>query len=388
MSKLNFFNDDSKNCLYPIGAMQGNESLQLGAFSIKELWEGLIQDVIANTEQKNAEKVQFAIGHGELNDRWIPSKEALFTLSALPIGTDLYGNEAPLFRWTNEDSTPSKSKQMLENADILNAPHELFTRAGDWIHQQANRCKQNWGGEHGGQIKLPSHVHVIGPLENLIMAPGARVLGCTINTEEGPVLLGPGSEVQEGSHVRGPLYLGAGSVLKMGAKIYGPTSIGEQCRIGGEVSNSVFLGFSNKGHDGFVGNSVIGRWCNLGAATNTSNLKSNYSKVKMWNVDSESLEATGLQFCGLIMGDHSKSGINTMFNAGSVVGAGCNIFGSGFQPKHIPPFSWGGGKNWTVYDLGKFLQTARSVMERRGCELTPDQIHNWTNLHQNLRSSN
>jgi UDP-N-acetylglucosamine diphosphorylase/glucosamine-1-phosphate N-acetyltransferase len=174
----------------------------------------------------------------------------------------------------------------------------------------------------------------------------------------------------EGSMVRGPLAMCQNSVLKMGTKIYGATTLGPFCKVGGEVSNSVFQGFSNKGHDGFLGNSVIGEWCNLGADTNNSNLKNNYAEVKLWNYSKDRFEKTGLQFCGLIMGDHSKCGINTMFNTGTVVGISSNLFGPGFPRNFIPSFSWGGSGGYTTFNLDKVYEVAQKVMERRNIELS------------------
>ncbi len=185
----------------------------------------------------------------------------------------------------------------------------------------------------------------------------------------------------EGSIVRGPLALCEHAGLKMGAKIYGPTTIGPHSKVGGEVNNSVIIGYSNKGHDGFLGNSVLGEWCNLGADTNNSNLKNNYEEVKLWSYRERSFVRTGLQFCGLIMGDHSKCGINTMFNTGTVVGVSANIFGSGFPRNFVPSFSWGGAHGVTDYTVSKALQTARKVMERRGVELSVADIDILTHIH-------
>ena len=172
----------------------------------------------------------------------------------------------------------------------------------------------------------------------------------------------------EGSVIRGPLAMCDHSVLKLSAKIYGPTTLGPFCKIGGEVNNSVFTGYSNKAHDGFLGNSVIGEWCNLGADTNNSNLKNNYSEVKQWNYVEERFVDTGQQFCGLIMGDHSKCGINTMFNTGTVVGVNANIYGEGFPRNFIPSFSWGGMKGFKEYRLEKAFEVAQLVMKRRNKE--------------------
>ena len=175
--------------------------------------------------------------------------------------------------------------------------------------------------------------------------------------------------------------IGEGSVIKMGAKIYGPAAIGPDCKVGGEVKDVVILGHSNKAHDGYLGNSIIGEWCNLGAGTSVSNLKNNYEEVKLWSYREGSFVRTGLQFCGLIMGDHSKCGINTMFNTGTVVGVSANIFGSGFPRNFVPSFSWGGAHGVTDYTVSKALQTARKVMERRGVELSVADIDILTHIH-------
>jgi UDP-N-acetylglucosamine diphosphorylase/glucosamine-1-phosphate N-acetyltransferase len=350
--------------------------------TLSEAWNSLTKVSITLFKQDIGPNVRIRMQEGQLNDRWLPTTEAIETLIQLPEGVDLYFENSPLFRWNQNKNSLKPARKTIPKADLLQSPTELFIGAGKWIEDQAQEVLGKWGATTAANLALPAHVLIIGPRENLIVAPGARILASTINTESGPVLLGPDSEIQEGCNIRGPLYLGAHSIVKMGAKIYGPTSIGDHCRIGGEVSNSVFLGYSNKGHDGFVGNSVIGHWCNLGAATNTSNLKSNYSQVKLWNENAQALIESDLQFCGLVMGDHSKSGINTMFNTGSVVGPGCNIYGSGFQPKHIPPFSWGGGVDWNIHDFAKFIKTANAVMERRGQKLTETEIERWRIEHQ------
>lgn len=200
---------------------------------------------------------------------------------------------------------------------------------------------------------------------------GAKARGAIFNTDEGPIYLGKDSEVMEGSLVRGPFALCDNATLKMGAKIYGATTVGPHSKVGGEVNNCVIQGYSNKGHDGFIGNSVIGAWCNLGADTNTSNLKNNYGEVKTWNYLTESITPSGKQFVGLVMGDHSKCGINTMFNTGTTVGVFANVFDSGFPPKFIPSFSWGGGDHFETYNLQKAFAVAESVMARRDEKLTP-----------------
>jgi UDP-N-acetylglucosamine diphosphorylase/glucosamine-1-phosphate N-acetyltransferase len=186
-----------------------------------------------------------------------------------------------------------------------------------------------------------------------------------INTNTGPVYIARDAEVMEGCLIRGPFALGEHAVLKMGAKIYGATTIGEGCKVGGEVNNSIFYANSNKAHDGFIGNAVIGEWCNLGADTNNSNLKNNYEEVKLWNEKRKTFVKTGLQFCGLIMGDHSKCGINTMLNTGTVIGVSCNIYGAGFPRNFIPSFSWGSANGFMEYQLAKASDTASRVFARR-----------------------
>ncbi|MEM6771107.1 MAG: glucose-1-phosphate thymidylyltransferase, partial [Bacteroidota bacterium] len=199
--------------------------------------------------------------------------------------------------------------------------------------------------------------------------PSAKVRAAILNAEDGPIYLGPYSEIMEGAVVRGAHAIGAKSRVNIGAKLRGDTTIGPSCKIGGEVANSVIQGYSNKGHEGYLGNSVLGSWCNLGADTNTSNLKNNYAPVRIWHYPSERFRNTGTQFCGLIMGDHSKCGINTMFNTGTVVGVSANIFGAGYPRNFIPSFSWGGAKGMITYRMNKVLETAALVMPRKGGEL-------------------
>ena len=207
--------------------------------------------------------------------------------------------------------------------------------------------------------------------DQLFIEEGATVEGAIINATS-PVYVGKNAQIMEGALIRGGCSLGESAVLKMGAKIYGPTTIGPFSKVGGEVNNSIIIGYSNKGHDGFLGNSVLGEWCNLGADTNTSNLKNNYSEVRLWNYEKESFVKTGTQFCGLMMGDHSKCGINTMFNTGTVVGVSCNIYGAGYPRNFIPSFSWGGPQGMRSFHFDKAMEVAEIVMARRDKELSSE----------------
>ena len=204
----------------------------------------------------------------------------------------------------------------------------------------------------------------------IFIEEGAKLPLCSLNATDGPIYIGKNAEIMEGAMIRGPFALCEGATVKMCAKIYSGTTIGPYCKAGGEINNSVLFGYSNKGHDGFLGNSVVGEWCNIGADTNTSNLKNDYSPVRLWDFETEGFAKTGLQFCGLMMGDHSKCGINTMFNTGTVVGVSANIFGSGFPRNFIPSFSWGGSAGMTTYKTNKAFEVAKVVMARRNVEFT------------------
>ncbi|MFK8037844.1 MAG: putative sugar nucleotidyl transferase [Crocinitomicaceae bacterium] len=215
----------------------------------------------------------------------------------------------------------------------------------------------------------PSNTNQILGAENLFIEPGAKIECAILNASTGPIYIGKNAEVMEGAIIRGPFALGTHATVKMGAKIYGPTTIGPECKVGGEISNSILHGYSNKGHDGFIGNSLIGEWCNLGADTNSSNLKNNYGQVKLYDFKTKTMAQTPLQFCGLLMGDHSKTGINTMLNTATTVGVSANLFGAEFPPKYIPSFSWGSNDRFVFI---KALEVAENMMGRRNLDLTED----------------
>lgn len=210
--------------------------------------------------------------------------------------------------------------------------------------------------------------------DNLFVEDGAIIRCSILNSTTGPIYIGRDAEVMEGSIIRGPFALCENSSTKLGTKIYGPTTIGPNSKVGGELNNVVIQANSNKAHDGFLGNSVIGEWCNIGADSNNSNLKNTYSEVKLWSYKEQKFISTGTIFCGLIMGDHSKCGINTMFNTGTVVGVGANVFGAGFPRQFIPDFSWGGASGFTTFKFIEFVETAKAVMSRRNIDLSEPQI--------------
>lgn len=248
--------------------------------------------------------------------------------------------------------------------DLIFLEHtwDIFTYAGEMIKFDFNLLTVNRKSENLSSTNIK-----IG--ENpVFVEKGAIVEASVLNTTNGPIYIGKDAEVMEGCQIRGPFAMCEHSVVKMGAKIYGPTCLGPHVKVGGEVNNVVFFGYANKAHDGFLGNAVIGEWCNIGADTNNSNLKNNYAEVKMWDYETHRFAKTGLQFCGLIMGDHSKTGINTMFNTGTVVGVCCNLFGSGFPRNYVPSFAWGGASGYSVYGVKKAISVSEIVMKRRNLE--------------------
>ncbi|MCB9198174.1 MAG: GlmU family protein [Flavobacteriales bacterium] len=261
-----------------------------------------------------------------------------------------------------------KGSTMLEydlEVSIVRRPWDIFKLNGQEIELDFARITE--GRE---SFELHESNTIIGDEDLIFIEEGAKVYASILNTNDGPIYIGKDAEIMEGCLVRGGLALCEHATLKMGAKIYGPTTIGPHSKVGGEVGNSVILGYSNKGHDGYLGNSVLGEWCNLGADTNTSNLKNNYSNVRAYSYLEGEYVETDLQFCGLIMGDHSKSSINTMFNTGTVVGVCANVFDGGFPPKHIPSFAWGGKDGIEKFKLDKAYEVAEKVMSRRGIDLT------------------
>jgi len=244
--------------------------------------------------------------------------------------------------------------------NIVNHTWDIFSLNGQEIEADYDLlCKGR-----KSQV-ISSTVQVLGK-EKIFFEEGAKAEFVTLNATDGPIYIAKDAELMEGAVIRGPFALCEHSTVKMASKIYGPTTIGPESKVGGELNNVVIQGYTNKAHDGFLGNSVIGEWCNLGADTNNSNLKNNYAEVRLWNYQTEGFAKTGLQFCGLIMGDHSKCGINTMFNTGTVIGVSANIFGSGFLRNFVPSFSWGGASGFTEYKTNKAFEVAEKVFERRG----------------------
>jgi len=376
------FEDKKWSDFLPLAYTRPVGDLRIGMFKIADKYARLFNCQVSHDTRTELRLVFPALetpGALRINARLLPDPQVVDAIKKLHPGQTLSWHDTTLA----VNGLVSDENQINYDGEPL-----LLEQATDLFSLNGKALKLDFEMSVQGKKSEPLHASnvLIGPAEQLFIAPGAKIFASSINTLEGPVYIDLEAEVMEGSHIRGPFYLGEHATLKMSSKIYGPTTIGPHCKIGGEVSNSVILGYSNKAHDGFIGNSILGEWCNLGADTNTSNLKNNYSHVRTWSYTHQRYEDTGLTFCGLVMADHSKCGINTMFNTGTVVGVSANIFGGSFPPKHIPSFTWGGSDGFEEYSLHKSLETAAKVLERRQIKLTSEMAQLLTEIFNHTAS--
>ena len=350
--------------LAPFTLTRSISALRIGLRTIQETWsDALDQEVSIQTQAYLMDRPPVIEGRCVMiNSAFLCVPDLVERILALNPGESLYDYGVQVASFV--DASASDAKEIEINGEVgwkmLSRPWEIFEWAGEQIERDYEILTKN----STSQV-LPDHCICIGPTDQLFIEEGAEVLNATFNTLHGPVYIGKDAKVMEGSRVRGPFMMGEGAVLKMNAKIYGATVLGPYCKVGGEVSNSVFQGYSNKGHDGYLGNSVIGYWCNLGADTNTSNLKNNYSSVKVYSYLEQDYVNSNRQFVGTLMGDHCKTGINTMLNTGTVLGVNVNIVGGDFPPKFIPSFSWVNRQKLYTYRLDKAVDVAKAVMARR-----------------------
>ena len=366
------FDGPYRDNLLPFTYTKPVADLRVGILTIREKWELFLKTTTTTvTEDYLSEKYPMVELEYNvmINASVIPSKDLVEQIKSLKHNQAIFYNEELIafFSLSNDETIDfelfDKINLNVEPIVIKNT-WDIFSKNGIALQRDYEKIT-----EGRKSLPIPDSVNVVNP-EQIFIEEGATLNFVTINASEGPVYIGKNSEIMEGSIIRGPLALCEGAILKLGTKIYGPTTVGPFSKVGGEVNNSVISGYSNKGHDGFLGNSVIGEWCNLGADTNTSNLKNNYAEVRLWDYESGRFASTGLQFCGLMMGDHSKCAINTMFNTGTVVGVCANIFGSGFPRNFVPSFSWGGSQGFTTYLTSKAFEVAKIVMSRRNLEFT------------------
>jgi UDP-N-acetylglucosamine diphosphorylase/glucosamine-1-phosphate N-acetyltransferase len=366
------FDGPSRNNLLPFTYTRPVADIRIGILTIREKWETYLGFTTTTlTEDYLSEKYPMVEMDENvmINASYLPNSELSEMVRNLEENQAIFKDEDVIafFSKDTQDDIDFNTYEAIEfNDDLIKIEHtwDIFRKNGDALIEDFELLTKGRKSQ-----PIPSSNRVI-DASNVFIEEGATLEFAILNASTGPIYIGKDSEIMEGSVIRGPFALCQGSTVKIGAKIYGPTTIGPFSKIGGEVNNSVLFGYSNKGHEGFLGNSVLGEWCNLGADTNTSNLKNDYSPVRLWDYQTESFANTGLQFCGLMMGDHSKCGINTMFNTGTVVGVSANIFGSGYPRNFIPSFSWGGYTGFTTYHTKKAFEVARVVMSRRDVEFS------------------
>lgn len=366
------FDGTVRNALLPFTFTRPVADIRIGILTIREKWETQLGTTTTTlTEEYLQEKYPMVEMEENvmINAAFVPNKELVALVQDLKTNQAIFAGDEVVAFFTNEnqEEVDFESYEILDfDTNCIKIEHtwDIFSKNDQAIREDfelitADRTSQ----------PIPKSVNVIAP-ENIFIEEGAKLEFVTLNASTGPIYIGKNAEIMEGSVIRGPFALCEKAQVKLATKVYGATTVGPHCRIGGEVNNSVLFGYSNKGHDGFLGDSVLGEWCNIGADSNNSNLKNNYEEVKLWSYETENFAKTGLQFCGLMMGDHSKCGINTMFNTGTVVGVSANIFGSGFPRNFVPSFSWGGASGFTTYLTKKAFEVAKVVMSRRNVEFT------------------
>ena len=367
------FDGNERNNLLPLTFTRPVADLRIGILTIREKWEKVLETVTSTkTEDYLNGKWPLKIEKENvfINSSFIPTPALVSEIKNLKAGEKLVvgGEIISYFQEGSKETDLESLQEKIFADDVLKISNtwDIFSKNGEAISLDFELLTKN---RKSQEIHASNYVKAA---DNIFIEKGASVENCSLNASSGPIYIGKNATIMEGSLIRGPFAICEDAVVKLGAKIYGPTTIGPSCKAGGEINNSVLFQNSNKGHDGFLGNSVLGEWCNIGADSNNSNLKNNYAEVRLWNYDTENFARTGLQFCGLIMGDHSKCGINTMFNTGTVVGVSANIFGSGFPRNFIPGFSWGGSAGTSTYKLEKALETAEIVMKRRNIDLSEE----------------
>jgi len=366
------FDGSVRNQLLPFTFTRPVADLRVGILTIREKWEkhlGFTTTTVTEDYLSDKYPMVELDRNVLINASFLPSENLVGQIKDLSENQAIFYKDEPIAFFSLEGQEVDLKDFNIteyEGDDLLRIEHtwDIFSKNGEAIQRDFDLITKGRTSQ-----PIPEMTPTFSP-ENIFIEEGAKLPLCSLNATNGPIYIGKDSEIMEGCMIRGPFALCEGAIVKMSAKIYGPTTIGPYSRAGGEINNSVLFGYSNKGHDGFLGNSVLGEWCNLGADTNNSNLKNNYAEVRLWDYETEGFARTGLQFCGLMMGDHSKCGINTMFNTGTVVGVSANIFGSGFPRNFIPSFSWGGSAGMSTYLTKKAFEVCKVVMSRRKVEFS------------------
>jgi len=362
---INLFDDKSWFSLRPLTFTRPVADLRMGILTIAEKWgKHLGADFGYLTQEYLSGKFKLAKSNLYINGAVCPDEELLEAVTELKVGEVLHAADIVIAYHVGEVLNYHEALSSLERVAYLSSfvkidcPEHIFGLNDIELQKDFALLTKDKSSSN-----ISSTNTILG--DQIFVEEGAVAECSTFNTLQGPIYLGKNSQVWEGCHIRGSFALCNDSQVKMGAKIYGKTTIGPFSRVGGEINNAVIWGYSSKGHEGYLGNSVMGQWCNIGADSNNSNLKNNYGEVRLWDYEKENFRKTGLQFCGLVMADHAKCAINTMFNTGTVAGVSANIFGAGFPRNFIPDFAWGGAHGFDIYALDKMLETAALVYERR-----------------------
>ncbi|MCF8321349.1 MAG: GlmU family protein [Flavobacterium sp.] len=366
------FDGPARTALLPFTYTRPVADIRIGILTIREKWEKHLGSTTTTlTEEYLSDKYPMVELEENvmINASYLPNENLVEIISNLKSNQAVFKGNAVIAFFTND----SQEEVDFDQYEIIEFTDDCLTVEHTWDIFAKNDAaiREDFAllTEDRTSQRISKTVNVISP-ENIFVEEGAKMEFVTLNASTGPIYIGKNAEIMEGSVIRGPFALCDEAQVKLATKVYGATTVGPHCRIGGEINNSVLFGYSNKGHDGFLGNSVLGEWCNIGADSNNSNMKNNYEEVKLWSFETESFAKTGLQFCGLMMGDHSKCGINTMFNTGTVVGVSANIFGSGFPRNFVPSFSWGGASGFVTYQTHKAFEVAKKAMIRRQVEFT------------------
>ena len=379
------FDGPNRDKLLPLTFTRPVCEIRAGILTIKEKWDFLLKSKTSIlTEEYLSTKF-----HLELtNDNIFIDGSIIPTIELIELITKLENNQClsqgvHIIAYRSNTAEPTNSEFATFNKVETGLEYIFIKNTWDIFRLNPHTIESDFKLLTSDKLssKISNTNNIIGDTSQIFIEDGATVEYAYLNTTDGPIYIGKDSHVMEGSKIRGPFALCNNSTIKMDAKIYSGTTVGPYSKVGGEVSNSVIFGYTNKGHDGFLGNSVIGEWCNLGADTNTSNLKNTYDFVRLWSYDANTFVSTGLQFCGLIMGDHSKSGINTMFNTGTIVGVSSNIYGAGFQRNFIPSFMWGGVSGLKPFNFKKSVDVAIAVFKRRNKDFNDTEQDIFSHLY-------
>ncbi|RNI25832.1 GlmU family protein [Rufibacter latericius] len=383
--------------LLPLTFTRPVAQIRIGIMTIAEKWQTISRELVSHLTQGYLQgKFPQHLDGGDnlyVNGAICPTPELLDQIRHLPVGGTLFHDEILValnadhleLRSVDEVYQHNTSKRIqveLPAHTVVRHLWDIFKFNGPQIREDFKLVTQ---GRESQKISDPHTVAY--KSEDIFIEEGVIFKAAILNAEAGPIYIGKNVQVQEGTVIRGPFAICEDSVINMGGKMRGDVTVGPGCKVGGEISNCVFFGYSNKGHDGFLGNSVVGEWCNFGADTNTSNLKNNYSNVRLYSHAEEKMEDTGLQFCGTIMADHAKCGINTMFNTGTVVGVGANVFGAGYPPNFVPSFTWGGSEEAQTFKLNKFYEVAEAVMSRRGLAVSEEDRKIFDHVFEETKAS-